>query len=1394
MKVHSGNRYVLMICLVLAGFVCFPGASQAIEDPCDGVTGFPCGFSIEEVSLQKAPPLFQFQTRISQVKLPQGDAIFQKVAVKLLRDGQALCTELFENVQVRGNTLNLLIGQHMDCDLDEVVAESANLSFQVCIGGTANCLKPVELSTAPFAIKTSYAFRAQQAARARTAAQATYAHRATADRDFFVRDKLGAGYFDFYTHVAADAVSIYPDGGYDVFKDGGFIQWTATRDPAHPVLHLAAKSVDTGQVSALEKLVLIGNETIFRGDLVVDPGVGSEGLTINGDMLNVKGDSDFDTLSVGGAVTAEGGLLVSADMTLQDTLVITEGLTVSGGGIVVAGLADISENLTVDTGLVKVSPELTIPGDTGTATFSGETTITQMKVTGTMTVDGNSTLTSLSAESGVFDLAPSAGTLNITTGASFDGNVTVGNGMEVTDPVTFSSAVTIDGAILDAGGADMRYLRYEDEDRALSFGGRLTFEQGVSISGNLEQQGNQVVNARLHSSKEPPAPCTLETEGLVYHDTDEKTAKLCHAGYYRNLGGDAECGNNNVEPKEECDDGNTLPGDGCTDICVLELGWDCTPKTTQPTVCASVCGDGYIRGEEECDDQNGMAGDGCDDQCKLVPPWTCVGEPSVCAVCGDGLIEGAETCDDGNTDSGDGCDGVCTMEPGWACDGVPSACYPEGCGDGSVEGEEECDDGNNNHFDGCSSACKIEDGWSCAGQPSQCDECGNDVIGGPETCDDGNASADDGCSDSCQIEAGWVCNGFPSICSPENCGDGAMDVGEECDDGDLEDEDGCSHLCSVEDGWLCGGEPSTCSVCGDGLTEGIEVCDDGNNDDGDGCDALCAVEGGWACEGDPSLCYPESCGDGIFEAEEECDDGNHDDGDGCSLVCTVEDGWECDTLVEPSVCEESDKCDPVSAGSIDTDGIAFDVAVSGDIALVADWENGLQLFDVSDPATPVAAGSFSGENGIRGVAASGSIAYVADHDYAVRVVDFSNPANPIAIGMALSAAGNKPQRSQLQGNLLYVANYSNGIAIFDVSDPSSPVELGNLGGLGSVNAVAASGNYMFTAANAGEFSVVDISNKAAPTKKWTNMEPGQCMDIKVVGDMVYLAKDAGLNGGLVIYDVSDPLNPVQLSAFAEEGVTQCWAVEVVGSKAILGCTSVGLVVFDVTDPAAPVFQGSLSVPGFAYGLDVKSTFAYVSAHTAGGLQIVDVSDCDIDASVCGDGSKAADEGCDDGNGDNGDGCSASCQLELGWTCSGNPSACKRACTWTYNGHCYMNFGSQTDLGSDTTWANARETCQAPEVGGYLIKITDALENAEVATNGPDGQWDTLWLGLSDAAEEGTWKWVSEAPGDELASYSNWAVGEPIVDDYVELRKTDGKWKAVGGNHILPFVCERDTID
>ncbi len=195
------------------------------------------------------------------------------------------------------------------------------------------------------------------------------------------------------------------------------------------------------------------------------------------------------------------------------------------------------------------------------------------------------------------------------------------------------------------------------------------------------------------------------------------------------------CGDGVLDPdEEECDDGNTTDGDGCSANCEVEN-------------CAR-CGDGIVDPGEECDDGNTTDGDGCSSTCEI----------ESCGYCGDGVVHPGEECDDGNTTDGDGCSSACELEPcGY-------------CGDGIVHPGEECDDGNTTDGDGCSSTCELE----------PCGHCGDGVLDAGETCDPGIGDVPE-----CRADCTY-------------CGDGALDPEEACDDGNDIDGDGCSSTCELE--------------------------------------------------------------------------------------------------------------------------------------------------------------------------------------------------------------------------------------------------------------------------------------------------------------------------------------------------------------------------------------------------------------------------------------------------------------------------------------------------------------------------------------------------------------------------------------------------------------------
>jgi cysteine-rich repeat protein len=409
-------------------------------------------------------------------------------------------------------------------------------------------------------------------------------------------------------------------------------------------------------------------------------------------------------------------------------------------------------------------------------------------------------------------------------------------------------------------------------------------------------------NERVGTDDEVGDTATESDDDTTTSSTGEATDTDTDVDTSESETGDPECGNGAVEADEECDDGNDVDDDGCSNACTLptcgdgivqagegcDAGADNGPGMPCNSMCQpNTCGDGELGPGEGCDDGNMIDDDECSNECAL-------------PTCGNGQLDVGEECDDGNDLDDDEClnscvaascgDGVLFPQDE-ACDQgalnsdtaeCTSACQQAVCGDGLVwNGMEECDLGANN---GPMSAC-LE---SCIENV-----CGDGFQSPEEGCDDGNLDDDDGCSSSCELEG---------------CGDGIVQAGEECDDANDDDTDSCTTLCQVPacgDGFLQAGEECdqgnanadddectlacTTAECGDGLVQaGVEQCDNG---DANANNASCKAD-----------CTDNYCGDGFAGPGEACDDGNASNADACTTVCTaatcgdgfVQPGEQCD--------------------------------------------------------------------------------------------------------------------------------------------------------------------------------------------------------------------------------------------------------------------------------------------------------------------------------------------------------------------------------------------------------------------------------------------------------------------------------------------------------------------
>ncbi len=138
----------------------------------------------------------------------------------------------------------------------------------------------------------------------------------------------------------------------------------------------------------------------------------------------------------------------------------------------------------------------------------------------------------------------------------------------------------------------------------LGTGNAVTGENGCAVVSGLSYGAYNITEtpkANWHQT------FPLQSSVTVEINTESKHRNIDFYNHFSENGGGI-CGNGVVDPGEQCDDNNSVSGDGCSSQCMTEGGSGEIP----------FCGDSRInQSSEECDDGNTTAGDGCSSGCRL---------------------------------------------------------------------------------------------------------------------------------------------------------------------------------------------------------------------------------------------------------------------------------------------------------------------------------------------------------------------------------------------------------------------------------------------------------------------------------------------------------------------------------------------------------------------------------------------------------------------------------------------------------------------------------------------------------------------------------------------------------------------------------------------------------
>lgn len=368
------------------------------------------------------------------------------------------------------------------------------------------------------------------------------------------------------------------------------------------------------------------------------------------------------------------------------------------------------------------------------------------------------------------------------------------------------------------------------------------------------------------------------------------------------------------------------------------------------------------------------------------------------------------------------------------------------------------------------------------------------------------------------------------------------------------------------------------------------------------------------------------CGNGSMEGDEECDDGDRESGDGCSAACL----------------DERRVCTPRLVGALSGQALKRMVFKGGYLyGFRITVPSRLITIDATDPESPSAVDELQIDEdnypswNPGDLVASDTHLWTGGNNPELMSIDISTPDAPEFDFFAGPNESDGPV--ELLGNVLLQAHsVSERINAWDISDPSTPAMLPPIGNPSEVFSDVAAAQNRVIAIGGSHLEIWDISTPAVPmflgelnNVPWT----GTVRSVANADTVVIATTGAGVN----VVDYSIPNAPSVATTITDETFPSDIALR--GDFVYIPVTN-GLRIYDVSNPGDPTLAGSyLEIE--VYGLSLALSDEHVYLGTENGIRVLADMPGFCEAR-CGNNTVEYPEMCDDGNLDDGDGCSSRC--------------------------------------------------------------------------------------------------------------------------------------------------------
>lgn len=327
----------------------------------------------------------------------------------------------------------------------------------------------------------------------------------------------------------------------------------------------------------------------------------------------------------------------------------------------------------------------------------------------------------------------------------------------------------------------------------------------------------------------------------------------------------------------------------------------------------------------------------------------------------------------------------------------------------------------------------------------------------------------------------------------------------------------------------------------------------------------------------------------------------------------------------------SDPSNPILLGQVATNGVINDISKAGNYIYLAEGESGLKIIYVSDPSNPFQVSELMFSGPVNKLICSEHTLYITEGKYydgnqwqggGLRIVNVEDPFNPKPISF-YDSPGSSPDFITLIGQYVYIDSTFESTLIIDVTDIYNPMYAGSISNTQFGNSQLQD-NYLYVSWWYYEqrgLKVFDVSDPVNPIQIAQNLFPSGIEDIVLTEDYAYITNGEYWDGnnwieGIVrVIDISNPENLIEVGFYDSPGNVDKISISnniiIVNENNTTGFSNSGegsgLRFIDISYPPLPKPIGFYEISGLVLSLMVRDNYAFVVTYD-GGINIIDIQD------------------------------------------------------------------------------------------------------------------------------------------------------------------------------------------